>query len=110
MKFAPDYVGIGIRNIDNLNMITPAYYIDDIYERIIKPVRKTTGVPLILGGSGFSVFYEEIMEHFKADYGIVGEGEEVFPYLLRCLDKGTAPDHPAILTRTKSKPDKSGLH
>jgi radical SAM superfamily enzyme YgiQ (UPF0313 family) len=51
-------------------------------------VKKVTSVPIILGGSGFSIFPEELMKWTGADFGIIGEAEESFLYLLKCLDKG----------------------
>jgi radical SAM superfamily enzyme YgiQ (UPF0313 family) len=99
--FSPDFVGIGIRNIDNLNMNSPAYYIDDIYDKIIKPVKRISKAPLILGGSGFSIFSGEIMDYFQADYGVKGEGEVVLPYLLKCITENKVPDHPQIISKNE---------
>jgi radical SAM superfamily enzyme YgiQ (UPF0313 family) len=101
-EFRPDYVGISIRNIDNLNMNSPVFYIDDINEKIVKTVKRCTDVPLILGGSGFSVFPDEIMEVYGADYGVVGEGELALPHLLECLETNSGITHPAVITRGKS--------
>jgi radical SAM superfamily enzyme YgiQ (UPF0313 family) len=54
----------------------------------IQPVKEVSQVPLILGGSGFSVFPEEVMAYTNANYGVVGEGEELFLELLQSLDEG----------------------
>ncbi len=86
--FQPDYIGIGIRNIDNIVMDNPLYYIDGIFETFIAPIRHCTKVNLIVGGSGFSVFPMEILKRFGIEYGIVGEGETSFPRLLDALDNG----------------------
>jgi len=92
--FGPDYIGIGIRNIDDTVMERPVSYIARILSDFILPVKKISTAPLILGGSGFSIFPEELMKLTGADYGVAGEGEEIFPALLGHLDSGK--DHPPL--------------
>ena len=88
LAFEPDYVGFSIRNVDDVVADRHIFYIDKILADFIEPVRKSTSVPVILGGSGFSIFPEELMELTDADFGIIGEGEESFASLLKCLDQG----------------------
>jgi radical SAM superfamily enzyme YgiQ (UPF0313 family) len=64
------------------------FYIGRIISDFIEPLRKITSVPIILGGSGFSLFPTELMKLTGADFGIVGEGESIFPELLMRLDQG----------------------
>ncbi len=85
MDFQPDYIGFSIRNIDDVVMDRSVFYVDEILEKFIFPVKAVTGVPLILGGSGFSIFPEELMQVTGADYGIIGEAEKSFPALLDAL-------------------------
>jgi radical SAM superfamily enzyme YgiQ (UPF0313 family) len=86
--FAPDYIGFSIRNIDDVVAGRPIFYINGIISDFIEPVKKITSAPMILGGSGFSMFPEELMELTGADYGIAGEGEGIFHELLDRLEKG----------------------
>jgi radical SAM superfamily enzyme YgiQ (UPF0313 family) len=88
LDFNPDYIGFSIRNIDNTMPDNCVYYVDDQVTQTILPVLKITSVPVILGGSGFSIFPSELMEMTKADYGITGEAEETFEHLLDCIDHG----------------------
>jgi len=87
LQFNPDYIGFSIRNIDS-TMPDSVYYVDDQVSRIILPVTKVTSAKIILGGSGFSIFPQELMELTQADYGIIGEGETAFRQLLDALDRG----------------------
>ena len=90
-EFAPDYVGLGIRNIDDVVMEDGVSFVNEVRDRFARPLRKLTSAPLILGGSGFSIFPQEWLEECDADYGVVGEGEAAFPALLAALEKGRDP-------------------
>jgi radical SAM superfamily enzyme YgiQ (UPF0313 family) len=85
--FAPDYVGLGVRNVDNVVIDNSKYYLDAINEDFVKQVRRATNAPLIIGGSGFSIFPFELVEQYGADYGIVGEAEVALVKLLEALDR-----------------------
>lgn len=86
--FQPDYVGVGIRNIDDMVMDHTTCYVDQVYSNFILPVKNQTNAPLILGGSGFSIFPDELMERYGADYGIIGEAEYLLPKLLHYIEEG----------------------
>jgi len=88
LAFSPDYIGFSIRNIDDVVADRPVFYIDRIISDFIEPVRKISSVPIILGGSGFSIFPFDVMRVTGASYGIVGEAEDILPQLLNCLDQG----------------------
>ena len=87
-QYKPDYIGFSIRNIDDVVSDRHIFYIPRIIEDFIEPVKKVTNVPIILGGSGFSLFPVELMTMTGADYGIIGEGELIFPELLTRLENG----------------------
>lgn len=86
--FNPDFIGIGLRNIDNVTMRKCNWYIDDIRKNIVIPIQKNYNVPIILGGSGFSIAPGELLDFFNADYGIIGEAEEILPKLISNINKG----------------------
>ncbi len=93
----PDAIGISLRNIDNTNLSDSRGYIDD-YRKLIEVIRECTKVPIILGGSGFTIFPERLMGLLGADYGIIGEGERL-PLLLDALEKGDDPSGlPGVIT------------
>lgn len=87
----PDYIGISIRNIDNTVMDRQVVYVPDIINNFIKVVQAHTNAPIILGGSGFSIFPEEIMMLTGVKYGIIGEGESAFSMLLNALESSMEP-------------------
>ncbi|MBR9981036.1 MAG: cobalamin-dependent protein [Desulfatitalea sp.] len=87
--FDPEIVGISLRNIDNTDITDPKGFIP-AYRSLVDRVRRACGAPIVLGGSGFTIFPHEIMAALEADYGIAGEGERL-ALLLKALDRGDDP-------------------
>ena len=85
--FAPDVVGVSLRNLDNSAYPENSSYIDD-YHSLVSWVRESSAAPLVLGGAGFTVMPTTILEELGADYGVVGEGELAFPWLLGEIEHG----------------------
>ena len=89
-EFQPDFVGLSMRNIDDIRIDNTVYFIPELND-IIKRVRSCTDVPVILGGSAFSLFPELLLKLTGADYGIISEGEEVIVNLLKLLSQTGQP-------------------
>ena len=90
-KFSPDFVGLSLRNIDNVDSFSAEneWYLSE-NKLLVKIVRRQTAAPIIVGGSGFSILPEEILDYLTADYGIVGEGEQALCDLISDLEHGRA--------------------
>lgn len=88
--FEPHYIGMGVRNVDDLMMHAPTLYVDEIAQNFVRPLRQATAAPLVLGGSGFSLLPRPLMELLDGDYGVVGGGEEPMLQLLEALDQGAS--------------------
>src|SRR3972149_4221785 len=88
ISFSPDIIGISLRNIDNQYRIAPCYYYKH-FQYLLGKIRETTpNTKIIVGGAGFSMFANKIMERNPSiDFGIYLEGEESLPELLDNLDK-----------------------
>jgi len=95
----PRAVGLGLRNLDNASMAAPVSYLDDLRE----PCRILRGLGVehvFLGGSGFSLVPEGVLEYCGGALGIVGEGELAVPALCDRLDAGRpAEDIPGLVRR-----------
>ena len=83
--FSPDLIGLSIRNIDNTDTTDPKSFIGQ-YRELTETIRAHSQVPIVLGGSGFSIFPHEILKALKADFGIIGEGERL-ALLLKAFQK-----------------------
>lgn len=86
---APDVIGLSLRNLDSSSYPQNTSYIDD-YRAILRSLRACSDAPVVLGGAGFTVMPQTIMEYLGADFGVVGEGELAFPWLLERLERREA--------------------
>jgi len=89
--YRPDYVALSLRNIDNVQCHSPKSFIHDLVENC-RRIRAATTAPLILGGSGFSVFPRELFDLTQVDYGLEGEGEDMLTRLVCALQNKTTFD------------------
>ena len=90
-EFGPGMIGISIRNIDNVNFMNMQFYIDTVRD-IVSAVRKVTDSRVVLGGAGFSLMPELILQRTGADFGIAGEGEELMVEFVENAAKGMWPE------------------
>ncbi len=103
-SFNPDIIAVSVRNIDDQRMRNPRFLLDQVREAIAWCKEGSTA-PIVLGGAGFSILPQPILDYLGADMGIQGEGEVVFPELLRKLAAGESPDNlPGLFQRGKSAP------
>jgi len=86
-KLAPLLVGITVRNVDDSSSITRKSFLPWIRE-VVAEVRKLTDGFILLGGVGFSIMPETVLEVSNADAGVYGDGEVAVPILLECLIQG----------------------
>ncbi len=95
----PEIIGISIRNIDNVNLLNEQRYIHVVKDLVGQIRRHDNTIPIVLGGSGFSIMPELILEEVGADYGIVGEGEVLMVEFARQAETGLYPEKGCIRSR-----------
>ena len=85
--FRPHLVGISLRNIDDSSYPVTHSYIEP-FAGIMETLLDWEG-KVVVGGTGFSIYPGIILEEFpRIDFGIPGEGEEIFPELVGFLEEG----------------------
>lgn len=84
----PDAVIISLRNLDNVTWPGSTSYLSELTDVVATCRGQAT---VIVGGSGFSLMPREILAACGADFGVVGEGEELLPHLLDYLTTGKNP-------------------
>lgn len=81
-----DFVAISLRNIDDVRINVREFFVESI-RALIEQIRSVCEVPLILGGSGFSILPETIFNYCQPDFGIAGEGELALLQLVNGEDR-----------------------
>jgi hypothetical protein len=72
--FAPEAIGISIRNIDNTDTTNLREFVGDVRD-LVATLRAETRAPVVLGGAGFTLYPAQVLAATGADYGVAGEGE-----------------------------------
>ena len=85
-----DLVGVSIRNIDTVDSASSYGYLDGVID-IVTCIRRELDTTLVLGGAGFSIMPEKLLDYFGGDYGVVGEGESIIVWLASELAAGRKP-------------------
>ncbi len=85
--YRPDYIGISVRNVDNVQSHNPRSFMRELIDYCDR-MRRVSKAVIVLGGSGYSVFPRELMAVSDADYGVVGEGERALVQLIDTRSKG----------------------
>jgi len=99
----PDFVGISLRNIDDVLIRRREVFFGELVS-LGERIRRVTRSPVIVGGSGFSIFPEQLLELAGADYGVRGEGEAGLVALIRALETGEPVESiPGLVYRRSGK-------
>ena len=80
-------IAISIRNIDNTEGSNPVSYID-IIKKEMEYLACRYSEKIVLGGAGYSILPNEILDLFNLKYGIVGRGGKSLSEMLDWLDSG----------------------
>jgi len=86
-KTEPDVIALSLRNIDTTQSWDVFSYFQQFVSmlKLVKRIRPDTKI--VVGGTGFSMFAQEIMVKLpEIDYGVVLEGECSFPELLEKMN------------------------
>lgn len=89
-RFAPEVIGISVRNIDDQCRESPRFLLESVRETVAE-CRVRSACPIVLGGAGYSIFPDEALAYLGADYGVAGDGEAAFVELLERLAAGRSP-------------------
>lgn len=83
----PRLIGISVRNVDNQSMAETRFLLEPVRE-IVHVCRSISAATVVIGGAGFSIFPQAVLEYLGADVGVCGEGEAAFVALVDALERG----------------------
>lgn len=83
----PELVALSLRNLQSADY-GDAHSNVQAYEGLVAAVREVSDAPIVLGGGGYSLMPEALLEQLSADFGVAGEGEIVLPALVEALSTG----------------------
>jgi radical SAM superfamily enzyme YgiQ (UPF0313 family) len=101
--FAPNIIGLSLRNVDNTEIANPLFFIERQKE-LIAWLREVSEAIIVCGGAGFTILARDIFDKIQPDYGIVGEGER-FAELVHALEHNLSVEKiPGLITSNTYQP------
>ncbi|HEX6628078.1 MAG TPA: radical SAM protein [Gemmatimonadaceae bacterium] len=90
-SFAPDIVGVSVRNIDNSDAIALRHYTPEAREVLRELRTSAPQAKIIAGGAAFGVAPEALFRDLEVDYAVAGDGERASVTLIDALMSGDTP-------------------
>jgi radical SAM superfamily enzyme YgiQ (UPF0313 family) len=75
-------IGVSFRNFDDSTNVYKENIFIANYKKVINRIKEKSKAPVVIGGTGFSVFPTILFDELKPDFGIKGEGEESLRQLI----------------------------
>jgi anaerobic magnesium-protoporphyrin IX monomethyl ester cyclase len=99
-RFAPDVIGLSIRNIDNSDLIALKHYTPEA-AAVTRTLRAAApNATVIAGGAAFGVAPAALTDALGVDWAVAGDGERATVALLEALAAGRDPgDVPGLVRR-----------
>jgi hypothetical protein len=89
---SPEFIGVSQRNIDSTTRKAPYIFHTQLHPTLETIRRVAPGVPVVLGGPGFTQSAATFMERYSFDFGVKSEAEVTLPQLLENLgDPASVP-------------------
>ncbi|MHC4740021.1 MAG: B12-binding domain-containing radical SAM protein [Planctomycetota bacterium] len=102
-KYQPELIGVSFRNVDDCFWPSADWFVPQL-KNSIKTIKSLTDAPIVIGGVGFSIFGESILNYTAADFGIGGDGESAIIEFMRQLQgKQVFSDVPGLLRQENGK-------
>ena len=74
-SFQPQAIGLSIRNIDDVDTRRMRFYIPEIKEQVVTPLKEVAPhTPFVLGGSAVGVAPKLLLDYLGADLAVAGDG------------------------------------
>jgi radical SAM superfamily enzyme YgiQ (UPF0313 family) len=99
----PLFIGLSVRNTDDCSFASRRSFVPWISE-VVAEIRQLSQARIVLGGVGFSILPEAVLELTGADAGLAGDGEEMIVALTgRMVKNEPIFDLPNLVYRNQGK-------
>ncbi len=100
---SPILVGVSFRNVDDCFWPSATSFVPNLTE-LIATIRQHSACPIVLGGVGYSIFAERLVQEAGADFGIRGDGETAIVRLRNALARRERlEDVPGLVWRNRDR-------
>jgi len=86
-NFAPDVIGISIRNIDDTGGYEVHFLLEDVKKDVIDYCKNEFTGPIVIGGPSVGISGIEMLEYFDLEYAVRGDGEAVMSEFVKLIEK-----------------------
>ncbi len=86
-RYRPDLVGVSLRNIDDVLIRKRETFFGEVASLSAR-LHQEAHCPIVVGGSGFSLFPDRLLDVTGADFGVCGQGERTLVDLVAALEDG----------------------
>jgi len=101
--FCPEAIGISLRNLDNQQYSSPISFLPEA-RAVVEVCQESSKAKVIVGGSGFSIAPEQLLDYLGVDLGIVGEGETAISDLVQAIEEGSdCGNIPGVVVRCQGR-------
>ncbi|WP_224985093.1 B12-binding domain-containing radical SAM protein [Geomonas agri] len=97
--FAPDGIGLSVRNLDNCNLLAPKSYLPELRD-VVRLIKARSNARILIGGAGVSILPHQVLEYLDLDYAVVGEGEVAAVQFFSAPDADAAGQVAGVVSRT----------
>ena len=102
--FAPDVIGLSVRNIDNSDLVALAHYTPAAAALLDTLRASAPQAQVIAGGAAFGVAPEALSDELGVEHAVAGDGERATPALIAELAAGRAPGAiPGVVRRVDGR-------
>ena len=102
--FAPDVIGLSVRNIDNSDLVALQHYTPAASSLLATLRAAAPSAQVIAGGAAFGVAPEALSDELGIEHAVAGDGERATPALIAELAAGRTPGAiPGVVRRVDGK-------
>ncbi len=97
-RHSPQLVGLSFRNVDDCFWPSAESFLQRLVDDV-HLIRTLTDAPIVVGGVGFSIFPQRIVESAGVEFGIHGDGEQSIVALYNAIEKQEFANVPGLVYR-----------